>query len=409
MNFKKDNSFLKPITSEYRKMVNDYFGNLNLVNPSIIRYDNQQFIDLSLKNNLLDTAGTLKVYEKETIRKNIENFIQTVQELKLENQTAVNDVYLEDDEITQFNSDDDENTVSMVTRQYDGTYYLKMNVSNFYFPFLVGRQKNNLRKLEQKCDVRIVIPSVDSNLNEIELIGQTERLVLSAKRILDIEIAKIHANQEPNYFLSIVINNSDIKQNYLDFKKKICSGDYVKDLDTKIVEEMFMPVEKLHLTIGMLKLIDNSEKSKAIRIFTECNDTILKPYLERNGPIEFHLHGVDTFEDDPANVRVIFAKVVNKNDEKHEKLQEIVNLVYNHFESNGLIDDSNGPKSVKMHVTLMNTRYVKNRESFTMKTFNAQNILNTFSKFQFGLQQLHSLHLSSRYTLSRTGYYGTLI
>ena len=105
-----------------------------------------------------------------------------------------------------------------ITRTLNGQYELTCNVSNFYFPFLIGRKQANLQKLEQKCDVKFIIPPVGNDINEIKIVGRTERLVISAKRILNLEISKIHSNQEPNYFLSIAVNNSEIKCNFVDFK-----------------------------------------------------------------------------------------------------------------------------------------------------------------------------------------------
>ena len=184
-------------------------------------------------------------------------------------------------------------------------------------------------------------------------------------------------------------------------------------MDNQCIEDMFIPVEKLHLTIGMLKLVDNFEKVNAMNTLMKCKEMIFDPFLLQHGPIEFYVEGVESFEDDPTLVRVLFSKIVDENGQKHAILQELVDLVYDYFRDVGLINDRKELDNVKMHVTLMNTRYIKKRhlnDDFKDEIvyFNAESILNKFGKFRFGKEVVKDLHLSSRFTLCSSGYYGTL-
>lgn len=54
---------------------------------------------------------------------------------------------------------------------------------------------------------------------------------------------------------------------------------------------------------------------------------------------------------------------------------------------------------VKLHVTLMNTRYNQG------DTFDARKILEKYSNYEFGTMQLKEIHLSQRFTRSADGFF----
>jgi hypothetical protein len=71
---------------------------------------------------------------------------------------------------------------------------------------------------------------------------------------------------------------------------------------------------------------------------------------------------------------------------------------------------------VKLHVTLMNTKFQKKQQSLEIESnerqrsvlresFDATQILQEFKEFCFGETQLESIHLSERHSTSQGGYY----
>lgn len=50
------------------------------------------------------------------------------------------------------------------------------------------------------------------------------------------------------------------------------------------------------------------------------------PILEKTGPLNIHLQGVTCMNDDPAEVKILFAQVIH-----NEKLQELVDKVADYF------------------------------------------------------------------------------
>lgn len=60
---------------------------------------------------------------------------------------------------------------------------------------------------------------------------------------------------------------------------------------------------------------------------------------------------------------------------------------------------------VKLHVTLINTRFVNGAEADYGKTFDGREILEKYADFEFGTQIISEIHLSMRYTTSTDGFY----
>ena len=171
---------------------------------------------------------------------------------------------------------------------------------------------------------------------------------------------------------------------------------------------MFTKPEKLHITIGMMKLLTNDDKMKALKALHECNTKILDPFLTKNGPIKFHLRGIDSFSEDYSKVRVLFSKIVQENGQNHKEMQQIVDEVFDYFVRNELMVPEKRSKSVQMHMTLMNTRYYCQQSKQKLRHFNASNIVQELSDFDFGSINLEELHLSSLTDVAEDGYYGTL-
>lgn len=60
---------------------------------------------------------------------------------------------------------------------------------------------------------------------------------------------------------------------------------------------------------------------------------------------------------------------------------------------------------VKLHVTLINTRFANGDETGNDKTFDARAVLDKYVDYEFGSQIVSEIHLSMRYTTSTDGFY----
>jgi len=76
------------------------------------------------------------------------------------------------------------------------------------------------------------------------------------------------------HFLSIPLNKKEIMDNYNSFKNDVLEK-YDKTA-YNIDESLFQTPSKLHLTIGMLKLLDDNEKKQAIDALMDCKEKIIE-------------------------------------------------------------------------------------------------------------------------------------
>lgn len=60
---------------------------------------------------------------------------------------------------------------------------------------------------------------------------------------------------------------------------------------------------------------------------------------------------------------------------------------------------------VKLHVTLINTRFAVGAEADSNRTFDCRMVLEKYADFEFGSQNVSEIHLSMRYTTSTDGFY----
>ena len=156
-------------------------------------------------------------------------------------------------------------------------------------------------------------------------------------------------------------------------------------------ETVFQTGTLLHMTIGTLALMDEIERQKAI--------DILHNILEDVQQLEICVDGLEIMNDDPAEVDVIYAKIVEEN----SKLQKLADFIVAEFAKTGLM-----PKQfdrVKLHITVVNTLFRKDEEFSEEKvreTLDSRQILELFGDKSFASVTLKEVHLSQRRAGKRT-------
>lgn len=148
--------------------------------------------------------------------------------------------------------------------------------------------------------------------------------------------------------------------------------------------------------------------------------------------------GVSIFKDEhPKKVKVLFGRI------ESESLQQIANGIMEYFIAEGLTSKKlnlnslcwhasyfwiagaskreRGESSVKMHMTLINTRYDKGQKEKDgngnatprhryreKKTFDATSILEKYADYDFGSQEVTEILLSSMSEKDSEGFYKTI-
>jgi len=270
------------------------------------------------------------------------------------------------------------------------------------------------KRIESETNTKIIVP----RMNEpgcIVVRGQKYQDVTSARRRINLITSQARFKREATHFAAFPLNFPHIVEKVREFKEKVLA-EYkgVGGID----ESIFQDPEKIHLTICVMMLLDQTERHAAEEILLK-----LKPNISDtigNGKLEFGLQGLEIMNDDPTEVNVLYAKC-NWADDTAQRLADLISAK---FVDSGLAKPNRSGNSVKFHATLMNTRHRQNVEGDTSKPnqgnpasrgkpyqkdcFDARNILKQLGNFDFGTGQLREIHLSTRHTSGPDGFYKCL-
>lgn len=137
-----------------------------------------------------------------------------------------------------------------------------------------------------------------------------------------------------SHFVSIPIYSDNIKKNFLKFKDEILQGPSTRGIDPTI----FQKVEKFHLTIVTLALLDDKEIEEAKQLLNSCQSNIQKIFSGNKPKIV--LKGVEIMNDDPHEVDVLYGKVCLDSREDIDCLQEAADEILETFYRNGKANQS---------------------------------------------------------------------
>lgn len=274
------------------------------------------------------------------------------------------------------------------------------------FKFVIGRKGETKNRLEIETRTKIRIPK-QGQKGDIVIQGHDRNGVISAKTRIDVLVDSGRQKSPFTHFLSIPFNAKHLQDSLSDFKNDVlreCDGD--RGIDGSI----FQNPCKLHLTIGCLVLLDDSEIKRAVDTLRECREEIVEPILKGRS-LDIQLDGLEYMNDDPSEVDVLYVKVKDPT----ERLQILADRLVDKFTSTGLMQREYD--RVKLHVTVMNTLFRKDptgtaepdrRQGKGRKereSFNAISLLQKFGNYKFGEDCVKAIHLSQKHSLAADGYY----
>lgn len=127
-------------------------------------------------------------------------------------------------------------------------------------------------------------------------------------------------------------------------------------------------------------------------------------------PLDVEISGLEIMNDDPAEVNVVYAKAHTM--DGSDKLQRLADGLVDKFVASGLM--ARQYDRVKLHVTLMNTKF-RNEDEYDedgvrpkRETLDSRPVLEKFENRKFAKVTVNSIHLSQRRAGSRRtmdGYY----
>ncbi|XP_072229374.1 activating signal cointegrator 1 complex subunit 1 [Leuresthes tenuis] len=289
--------------------------------------------------------------------------------------------------------------------QTEKGYRCAIDVPSVLYKYIIGKKGETRRRLEFDTKTSISIPKQGVE-GQIVITGSQKAAVSSAVTRLEVLVESFRRKQPFTHFLSFPLNDSKIKEGFLRFKDEVlqqCSQDH------GVEESIFQNPAKLHLTVGTLALLNDTEVRKACEHLQECLSSIRD--ITEGKPLVLEVTGIEYMNDDPAMVDVLYAKVKVK--DRSDKLQMIADRLVEHFVSAGLM--AREWDRVKLHGTVMNTLFRKDSTVEDMgggrqttnerEAFDARNILKKFASYCFGDFELNTVQLSQRYSTDCTGYY----
>ncbi|XP_037547033.1 activating signal cointegrator 1 complex subunit 1 [Nematolebias whitei] len=299
---------------------------------------------------------------------------------------------------------EDETCDSHLIEQTDKGYRCAIDVPSVLYKYIIGKKGETRRRLESDTKTSISIPKQGVE-GQIVITGSHKAAVSSAITRVEVLVESFRRKQPFTHFLSFPLNDPRVQEGFLRFKDEVlqqCSQDH------GVEESIFQNAAKLHLTIGTLALLNDTEVRKACEHLQQCQRFIRD--ITEGKPLPLEVTGIEYMNDDPAMVDVLYAKVNVK--DGSDKLQLMADQLVEHFISEGLMVRE--WDRVKLHGTVMNTLFRKDlsaeasagrQTSGEREAFDARSILKKFAAFCFGGFELNAVHLSQRYSTDCTGYY----
>ncbi|XP_067431893.1 activating signal cointegrator 1 complex subunit 1 [Thunnus thynnus] len=300
----------------------------------------------------------------------------------------------------------DETCDTHIIEQTDKGFRCAIDVPSVLYKYIIGKKGETRRRLESDTKTSINIPKQGVE-GQIVITGSHKAAVSSAVTRIEVLIDSFRRKQPFTHFLSFPLNDPKVQEGFQKFKDDVleqCSQDH------GVEESIFQNPAKLHLTVGTLALLNDTEVRKACEHLQDCQNFIRD--ITEGKPLPLEVTGIEYMNDDPAMVDVLYAKVNVK--DGTDKLQVIADRLVEHFVSAGqMVREWD---RVKLHGTVMNTLFRKDstvedtggpgRQTMNEReSFDARKILKTFGAYRFGEFELNTVLLSQRYSTDCTGYY----
>ncbi|RCN23971.1 hypothetical protein ANCCAN_30340 [Ancylostoma caninum] len=232
------------------------------------------------------------------------------------------------------------------------------------------------RELEESTECRLTIPRKGQTGNiEIKSFVGLENVQRCLDRI-ELLVAEARRTAPLTHFVAIPCSSPEVIHAFEMFKEAVMGNERVPE-DSRNPELFTAPI-KLHITVCVLWLFDDEEQKKAADVINGCRDEIIA--LLPQVPFEVDVNGVETWEDDPANVKVIYGGM------RSEPIQNMCDLIRKKLVIAGVSPSkeksiSTLDSSVRMHMTLMKSTYASRDKP---KAFDATVILDEYKDYHFG-------------------------
>eukprot|EP00040_Diaphanoeca_grandis_P031984 m.192634 g.192634 ORF g.192634 m.192634 type:complete len:359 (-) comp32475_c4_seq2:558-1634(-) len=307
--------------------------------------------------------------------------------------------------ISALDNDWEDGDIAGIEQMEDGRFTATVAVPSAFTGKLIGKKGEGKARLQQETQTTIVIPKRGGGEN-VRIIGVTQSGVDSCRTRIELLVESALKSAGVTHFLSIPLMGPDFESGLTTFKEQ------AMDVRSRgISDEIFVNHQKLHLTLGTLKMYSDAQIKQAGALLTECTKEIRR---HLGGNPHILVRGVNYMNDDPSNVDVLYAKVALCDDDTDLKLQSVVDAISTRFIEAGLMEREFERDGVKLHATIMNSKWRRSSINETSNnsrnrervSFDASAILKKCVKYTFGKSKFAEVHLSRMVARGKgTGYY----
>ncbi|VDP04522.1 unnamed protein product [Heligmosomoides polygyrus] len=272
-------------------------------------------------------------------------------------------------------ADDVEEDGPCVVDEVNTEFACRIYVPSAFYGKLIGARGTTRRELEESTECRLTIPRKGQSGNvEIKSFVGLENVQRCLDRI-ELLVSEARKSAPVTHFIAIPCASPEVVQSFEIFKEAVINNAGIPEESRN--PELFISATKLHITVCVLWIFDDEEQKKATEVIEQCRGDILA--LLPDGSFGVELSGVETWEDDPKNVKVIFASI------KSEPLQRICDLLRKRLVLAGLSPKtekklSTVDSSVRMHMTLMKSGYVDRLSAEHVRVYHGTG-RNQFSEY----------------------------
>lgn len=147
------------------------------------------------------------------------------------------------------------------------------NISSVCRAFLgaiIGAKGAIKKRIEGETRTEIKIPKHGST-DDVVIMGTKRDSVCLARQRIDTIVLNSRRKLRPTHFNCVRIFSQTIKDNYIKLKEEILQSGPTLGLE----DVMFIEPETLHVTLGVICLMDDVDRSFATRLLNECRESIV--------------------------------------------------------------------------------------------------------------------------------------
>eukprot|EP00931_Biecheleriopsis_adriatica_P055862 TRINITY_DN33109_c0_g1_i1.p1 TRINITY_DN33109_c0_g1~~TRINITY_DN33109_c0_g1_i1.p1 ORF type:complete len:367 (-),score=104.24 TRINITY_DN33109_c0_g1_i1:24-1124(-) len=299
---------------------------------------------------------------------------------------------------------------------YEGDeWILRMEIAAVFHKFIVGARARNKQKLEMESGCRIEVPKREELEDAIYLRARQKQQIYSCKALIELLCEKEEAKLEYTHFISVPLaHDSKFRQLVDQFREDVVLQRF-EGIDANI----FMPSRRMHFTLCMLKLHSHAQVDEMKEALSDLAARLVAT-SDYGKPLVAHMKGLHIMTDDPSSVGVVFT--TDRSHALQNRMNALSDMMFQLFQARNLVSAQNltaqrllssdgAHAEVKLHATLMNTKYGRSRfeeSRSTRETFDASVLMEKFGQVDFGAVQLQELQLSCLDEMGDDGYYRSL-